>query len=293
MRLLSLLCGLVLLAGCTASQVKWDKAAVQEVNKVAVVLYTVPISIEYYDNPQEKKKSALQALAQIATANNGEQAATVAQEAFIAQLNQENLRFKAISVAEMRNNAAFMSNASRHASAIAERKAKRQQAPAEDKGAAGKAMAMLGAFAKATGGNPSVEGIGPKGLPEFGLAPSWAKQPSALMGAEGEKEYIKAAIQALGVDAALVINDPGYSWGCEACVGGTGSGTTGSAFLATLVDRDGEVILEMRQWFAIGGASAAMAAYVINPLQHESLFKGHGEKMARVFATQYREEGGK
>jgi len=287
--------GLVLFmaAGCTPSRVKWDKAAMLEVKKAAVVLYTVPISVQYRDDPKETKKSMLQMAAAVANTNNGGHAATLAAQTFAQSLNEQNLSFKVMTPQEEMNNSAFVALTKKTVATNAEEKSKMEAERTKSQGGMAKALGFLATVGKSTGSNPYHEGVGPDGFPEFGLAPEWSHAPSALMGAPGEKEYVKAAIAALGVDAAIVVNDMGMSFGCTSCVGGTGSGTTGSAFLVTVVDKDGEEILQMRQWFSIGGAQAAMVTYVVNPLQHDSLFKGHGEKMARVFADYYREEGGK
>ena len=277
---------MLLTAGCSSGP-KIDKAAMMEVKKVAVVIYTVPATIEYFDNPREHKKSALQIAASIATADNGKQAATMAHESFIENLNKQGLGFTVVSKAAMMNNTDFMNASNKYVSMRMEEAAKREK----KKGSAAKVLGMLSALG---GGSSSAEAIGssPEGLPEFGLAPSW-NVDSALTGAPGEMDYVKAAIKALGVDAVLVINDPGMAFGCDACMGGTGSATTGSAFLATMVDSDGQPIMQMQQWFALGDGHAVMTGYVVNPLQYEGLFKGHGEKMARVFADEYKDATGK
>lgn len=276
---------MVLTSGCSSGP-KIDKAAVMEVKKVAVVVYTVPATIEFYDDPRDHKKTALQMAAAVATVNNGTQAATLAHESFIENLNKQGLGFTVMSKAAMMNNTAFLNASNKYVSMRMEEAAKRE----EKKGGAAKVMGMLSALSG--GGGSEAIGVGPEGVPEFGLAPSW-NVDSALTGTSGEMDYIKAAIKALGVDAVLVVNDPGMAFGCDACMGGTGSATTSSAFLATLVDSDGQPIMEMQQWFAIGGGSALMTAYVVNPLQYEGLFKGHGEKMARVFADEFKDAFGK
>lgn len=281
--LLTLAAGLLLASGC--SSVNFDKEAVGKVKKVAVVMYTVPTSIEYYDDAQDHQKTLLQIAAALATINNGQQAATISQKTFITELNRQGLGFKAISQAEMMNNTAFLKISNKYVAARMEQKA----AAEEKKSGAMKALSMLSALGG--GGSMDIpEGIGPEGQPEFGLITKWITADGALMGGEGEMAYIKEAIAALGVDAALVINDQGYSFSCEICVGGTGSGSTGSAFLISIVDRNGKEILGMREWFAFQPRSAAMAVYIVNPLQHDSLFEGHGIKTARVFADLFREE---
>jgi hypothetical protein len=282
------------LSSCTASRVDFDKAAFQEVKKVAIVLYTVPMTIEYYDDPRKKEKSMLQQVAAIASAKNGSQAASKALLGFTNQLNRENLHFRVISVDEMMDNVDFEDVRAKYARMIQDRKAMAEsKKTGSGSSMASKALSFLSKVSKATDDNPDFEGAGPEGFPEFGLAGEWKSTESALMGAEGEMDYVKEAIASLDVDAVLVINENGFSFGCEACAGGTGSGSTHTTFVATMLDRDGEVIMEMRQWWTVGGGSAVMAAYVINPLQHDALFEKHGAKTARVFANYYREEGGK
>jgi len=76
---------------------------------------------------------------------------------------------------------------------------------------------------------------------------------------------------------------------CEICIGGSGVASTGSAFTATIMTRSGNVVLNMQEWFATTDAQAAMLADIINPLQHDSLFKEHGRKMAVVLAAAMQE----
>jgi len=114
-----------------------------------------------------------------------------------------------------------------------------------------------------------------------------------LIGTPEETAYIKESIQALGVDAALIINDWGYAFSCDACMGGTGTGSSSTAFLASLVNANGEVIMNMREWFVTTPTTAPMVGYIINPFQHESLFKGHGTRMATVFMDYYKENTAK
>ncbi|MDH5751307.1 MAG: hypothetical protein OEZ59_02670 [Deltaproteobacteria bacterium] len=290
------LLGLALLAftltGCTASRVEFDKSGIEKIGKLAVILYTVPESINYRDNPQDPpKKGLLQMATEMATANNGPTAASVAQKSFIENLNSKGLSFKAISQDEMMGNKAYRELATKKVQKQEEEKAAAKKE--QDSSSAGKALGMLSSLSSAMGNNPGNEGASPEGIPNWGLAPSWSGAPSAIQGGADEKKFIKEAIAALGVDGAMIINDPGMSFSCDACIGGTGSGSTGSAFLATIVDKEGNVALEMRQWFAVSSGNAAMVTYAVNPLQHENLFTGHGEKMARVFSEYYKEEGGK
>lgn len=279
--LLALLAGLVLFSGC--SNVVFDKKAVKKVKKVAVLVYTVPETIEYYSDPKERKKSLLQIAAAVLSANNGEKAATISHKSFIEELNRQQLGFIAISQDEMMSNAAYGNIANKWISAREEQKANARKSQS----GAMKALSMLSSM---SGGKPKApDGVGPKGIPEFGLAANWSSG-SALTGEKAELVYIKEALKALGADAAIVINDQGYSFACEACIGGTGSGSTHTAFLISIVDSKGKQILGMREWFNIQPRSAAMVAYIINPLQHASLFEGHGIRTAKVFADLFRKE---
>lgn len=279
--MVSLMAGLLVFSGCAGAS--FDKKAVGKVKKVAVILYSVPATIELYDDPKERKKSLLQIAASVITANNGEQAATVSQRTFIEELNRQNLGFTAISQAEMMGNASYQRISNKWIGARREQKAKARKAQS----GAMKALSMLSSL---SGGKPAVPvGVGPKGVPEFGLVSNWHAK-SALTREKGEMAYIKEAIAALGVDAALLINEHGYSFGCRICVGGTGSGTTHTAFQVSIVDRRGKEILGMKEWFASQPKSAAMVVYLINPLQFNSLFEGHGTKTAKVFADLFRKE---
>ncbi|OFZ69725.1 MAG: hypothetical protein A2451_00400 [Bdellovibrionales bacterium RIFOXYC2_FULL_39_8] len=91
------------------------------------------------------------------------------------------------------------------------------------------------------------------------------------------------------VDAALLINDYGYSFSCRSCtdIHGemTGAASTGSAFLATMVDKDGDAIFSITDWFDKTDGKAAMVSNIVNPLSHDALFRAHGVKMAQVWAA--------
>ena len=178
--LLALVSGLLLFSGC--SSVVFDKEAVGEMKKVAVVLYTVPATIEYYDDPKDRKKSLLQIAAAVVSANNGQQAATLAQKFFIEELNRQKLGFQAISQAEMMSNSAYLKISNKW---IATRQ---QQKAAAEKKKSG-AMKALSMMSSLTGGkSKSPDGVGPKSMPEFGLAPNWWAK-SALTGGGGIHIY--------------------------------------------------------------------------------------------------------
>lgn len=290
------------LAGCSPSQVTFDKAALSQVKTVAVVLYTVPLSIQVREDPRgddNKNESGTMALLKsvaqaAANTGDGNRAATLAQESFIETLNKQDLPFKALTRDQMMAKNEFATLARDRRDAIQAEMAKKAEEREKKQGAMGKAMGML---ASLSGGSAATEetaiGASPDGIPSYGLVGNWSSANSALLGVQAEQDYLVKAAQALGVDAVVAINDPGYSWGCSTCINNTGSASTQSAFLVTMVDRSGKPILQMRQWFASGGGSAAMVSGIINPLQHDGLFKGHGEKTAEVFADYYKEESAK
>jgi len=132
-------------------------------------------------------------------------------------------------------------------------------------------------------------GTAPAGFTHFGLPKKWKANGKALTGKKGEMEYIKKAIDALGVDAAIILVDRGSSFQCRlACGLGNGDSTMGGAFNAAIIGKDGSTIVAVNNWFN-GKAHAVMYRYVVNPLQRESLYTQHGVRMAQVFAKTYRE----
>ncbi|MBT4288858.1 MAG: hypothetical protein HOD92_16140 [Deltaproteobacteria bacterium] len=264
---------LLFLMSCGGALV-FERSGISQVQTVAVVMYSVPSEIEFREDPKEKEQGfSLQKLAKEAVKDlangKGEEAATVSMDSFIEAINQQGLPFTVISREQMMSNSAFTS-------LFVPREAPEEK----DDGVAATAMSMFG------GGDVDM-GTGPEGINAFGLKSNWG-DGNALTGSGNEREYIMKAIQALNVDAALVINDFGYSFSCQVCtVGGAGSGSTGSAYHATLVNKDGIVIAQIRQWFGATSAGSVMLYGMINPLQHESLFKRHGEKTAELYAEEF------
>lgn len=258
----------------------------EAVKTVAVVEYTVPPTIEYKENPRAAQKSSLlkTVIKMVATVDPGK-AATTAHEAFCEALNEQGLSFRVLPTSALRGNAAF--------GALAAPAPAAEEPAAAQEGLKGKFGSLLKTV-KASWG--PVKGVGPSGLRAYGLASGWPKG-SALTGGETEKEYLRQAVQALGVDAVLVVNDQGFSLSCTACAGAVGNmngaGSTGSAFAAALVDKNGDVLMEASEWFATSGASAVMAMSSVNPLEHEKLFKAHGRKMAAVFGALVKKNLGK
>ena len=256
--------------GC-APKFTLNKAQYDNIKTVAVVEYTVPSKIEFRDDPQ--KADGKITLADVAKAalkmlvGDGTKASTEAHKSFIETLNQEGLTFVAISQEEMYGNPDFTALHKPAAVAAAE----------DDSSVMGKFGSML---KKQMAADP---GKSPKMLNSYGLAPNWAGG-TALNGKGVETKYLLDSIKALGVDAVIVVNDPGFSFSCEFCVAGTGAASTGSAYIVAMVGRNGEVILEIKEWFLTTDEQAALVAGVVNPLEQEDLYREHGRKTARVFA---------
>ncbi len=197
---------LLLLASCGGAT-KFDKVRIASISKVAVVVYTVPDKIEYKEDPKESEgglslKSIAKAVAKDLATGKGEEAATVSLEAFINTINQQGLPFEVMSKQKMMSNSAFT-------------KLYIAPGPKAEKpsGMAGMAMGMLS--------GPTVVGVGPANLNAYGLQSNWW-DGQAITGASNELDYIKSAIDALNVDAVLVINDRGYSFSCKTCGGAAG-----------------------------------------------------------------------
>lgn len=263
-KLLPLLVAALILAGCSFGGAKIDKKAINKIKTVGVVVYTVPSYIKYRSDPKSDG-SLLLAIAAAATGEGfgkGAVAATTAHKEFVKTLRKQGLPFKIVSYKAMNKNA------------------KLKGLYIEPKKIVKASSSMFGSLVFGTN---TLEGSAPKGFNQYGLTNVWSTG-KAITGKEGEKEYLQQAIKALNVDAVLVINDPGFGFSCEACIGSTGIASTGSAFIASLVDRSGNEIVRVREWFATTDAQAPMAVGVVAPGQHKRLFKAHGRKMAIVYA---------
>ncbi len=249
---------------------------IKKINKVAVIFYTIPEKIVRRSSPTKPADAGMLGMAaEMLEGNVGLNAANTAHKTFIETLNQQSLPFKIMSQDEMMSNQAFK------ALYI-------PPAPKPVKKESEGVMGFLGdVLADSMAPPPEMQGIAPTHMMQFGLAVY--ESGSALTGKPGEMEYIKKAIEALKVDAAILINDSGFSYACEFCIGDSGAASTGSAFTASMVTRSGDVILNMQEWFATTDAQAAMYAGVVNPLQQTSLFEEHGRKMAIVMADALKE----
>ena len=76
--------------------------------------------------------------------------------------------------------------------------------------------------------------------------------------------------------AALVLADPGFSFACKACIGigpaMAGSASTGSSFMAQIVDKNGGTVLAMREWF-------------IMTIEHQNQHWGQLELIAKLIRS--------
>lgn len=262
-KLLLLATTVTALAGCGTAR-KFEKTKVKSVKNVAVVIYTVPQTISYSSNSREAGSKGLLASAMgAAGAGSGADAATLSHKTFIENMqNAKDLPFTVMSYKDMMANKNFRSL---------------YTPPKEEKKSAlTSALGFIGV------GKKIKDGAAPANLNQYGIAP-W-EIGTAISGTEEEMVYIKKAIAALNVDAVLVINDPGFSFSCEACIAQSGAASTGSAFNATLLTKDGDIIMDIHEYFLTTDAQAAMVTGAVNPLQHESLFKEHGKKTAVVLA---------
>ena len=257
---------LIFLSACT-SNVKIDQDKLSQVKKVAVVIFTLKKSIEYRDEPNKDDSDILALHANSLAAGDGENAATLALPSFINQLNTYKLPFKVMSLAQMKNNKKFMSL---------------YQKP-EDKGLLG----TLGSFFSS-----GLDGASARGFMNFGLPEKFNENNGkALMGKDHEIKYIRAAMQALNVDAALIVVDRGTSFQCNAlCLSGTGQASMGGAFHSLLINRRGDEVVRVNQWFE-GNANALMTVYAVNPLERDGLYSAHGKQMADEYYKAFINQG--
>ncbi|MDQ7058371.1 MAG: hypothetical protein Q9N62_08015 [Ghiorsea sp.] len=89
MKVVALLLAIGLFSGCSGNKkFVYNQDAMQKTKTVAVLIYAAPPTIEYRSDPTKvEEDSFLQSLVKAATANNGAQAATLAQQTFIQTIN--------------------------------------------------------------------------------------------------------------------------------------------------------------------------------------------------------------
>jgi len=249
------------LVSCNES-VKVDEDKLKNIKKVAVVVFTLKARIAHRDDPKDDDTDIAAWGPNRTAFGLGQKAADLAYPTFIEELNRQGLPFNVMSFEEMKSNTAFMA-----------------MQPAKKDEMTDKAM-----LATVTALKPNRGAASANGFINFGLPKKWKSSGSAVTGGKDELEYIRKAIEALGVDAAIVIVDRGTSFQCRlACVVGTGDSTMGGAFNGALVGKDGSVIFEVNNWFQ-GKAHAAMAGYIVNPAQRTKLYEQHGVRMGQVFS---------
>ena len=274
-----ILVSIFFLFGCGTWMIKIDREKMPKIEKVAVVMYTVPEVIEYRNDPKDKPAKDLLdvavAVAQQASKGDGVKAATISHGTFSSELNKQGLSFKVITQKQLFKNKEYTAL---------------YKPPEEEKkaGLLGNAMSMLG-------GSTTPKGASPENINMYGLSQDAWDMNSALMGSDEEKKYLKSAIQSLDVDGIIVVHDTGYSFSCKGCAGPSGGPMTGvastaSRFIATLLDKDLKPVINMKEYFVTTPASAPMAANIILTPLHEKLFKAHGQKMAEVFADAVKKE---
>ncbi len=266
---------LVVVSGCATLKPKDYRDQLSQVKTVAVVLFTVPEKISYRKDPREiLKKNILTKAMAMAAEGEGQQAATLAHQSFIAEINARKLSFVAMDKSAMLANEQF--------ARLIPDKAKLEIAGVDLK-LVSSAMSMFNITAK------SHSGAAPEAMHSYGLA---AMSKGALTGQATEMEFIQNTIAVLGVDAAIVVADPGMSFYCKTCVrimgaGASGTGTTGAVFGVALVSKDGTVLLRQKAEFKGTEASAKMVASAVNPLEHDQLYQAHGKKIAAEFAEYF------
>lgn len=270
-----LLALLTVLASCGSASFK--KEEVTSIKKVAIVAYSIPEKIEFRDDPKEQNKPGLMDLVKVVAKNftevDGKKAAELSYNEFVKSINTSpTLPFKALTLEDLRKNVQFQELVK------STQKKETPAAAVADTGWMGKLQSL--AVSNEGPSSTTLEGIA-----TFGIDKNWSDS-DALMKTEDEKAFLKKSFEILNVDAIMVINDMGYSFSCEACVAGTGSASTGSAFNVTLINKDMKSVMNVRQWFGFSKASAPIVTGIIPPPMYEKLFTAHGGKMASEFISE-------
>lgn len=263
----------VFLTACSLGKNTVDVEAVKKVKSVAVIMYSVPEKIVYRSDARDNSTSVLGALAETSIGNNGSQAAETAVKTFTETLQKQNLSFTVMSHSDVISNPGF--NALYIPASAVDKQV--------EESLLGKSLSFLGSLS----GGADYTAAAPNKMNQYGLVKAW-NGDTALTNKPAELKYIKKAIETLKVDAVLVVNDMGFSFSCEACIGSNGVASTGSAFNATLVSRFGS-IMNIREWFATTDEQGVMAMGIVDPTEHEELFAEHGRRMAEVFAVAAKE----
>ena len=261
------------LADCAGRQPIFLAEQVSAVRTVAVVYFTVPADVSTYSFVDDYRRAPTQAERAM---DNGGQAASLSFRAFLEGIGQRNLPFRVLSFGETSGNAAFQALY-----------APRDPPPVDPD--AGLFDKLFASFDNEWGDLSIVEAAAPAGMNEFGLR-GW----DTLLTHPDELDYVRAAIAALGVDAAIVINDRGYHYACRICFSLQGSPPSGEVSTASravfaLVDRQGTVLVKGRLSFSASEATAGISFGYVEPEGQDALFAAHGRRMAIAFDEKYRE----
>lgn len=276
------------LVGCTAAVVTLDEE-LPKVKRVAVVGFKVPEIVSYLDGDDPRERSESQGFAsQLVTGvvksllndMEGEEAAQHAWKTFTAEMQSQSLSFQLISNDEVLSNGKFSAVVNRA------RKSIQQAVPPKQETSF---ISIGGAFPSGATNQASAS---PQGLPNFPLldVSKWSNAESALSDSPAERRYAREAVDALGVDAVLIVSDAGYSAVCNTCIAGTGTASTAGAFLVTLVDKNGRILMNARHWFNGTGETVAIVGGIIATRQRVHLFEAHGRQLARSFIEIYEKE---
>ena len=251
------------LSGC-GGPVKVNQDELKKVKKVAVIVFALKSTIEHRDTPAEDDSDLGAALANETAFGDGETAANLAFPEFINTLNSKKLPFHVLTIKEMKANKKFMSL---------------YKAPKkESKGNALTSFFGASAYARS-----------PTGFMNFGMVEEYDKDEcTPLTGKSGEQFYIQKAMEALKVDAALIVVDRGTSFQCNlACGLGNGDSSMGGAVHTLLMGRSGQTVAKFNFDFE-GSSHALMARYIVNPLQRDKLYKAHGKEIATEYVKEFR-----
>ena len=276
-KLIALILLVVTLTSCSLSRIPFAekdyRSELAKIKSAAVIIYSVPESINYRKNPKETLDSNLltKAMKLMAKAD-GEVAATVAYRSFVSELKNSDLPFSVMSKVNMLSNNQFAELV----------------APEPELTVAGISLDQVASVISMFDGKKSKsaseeKGAAPESMKSFGLS---------YLDSD-ELNFIKQSIAALNVDAAIVVYDPGMSFICDSCVlvsgaGATGTGTTGSSYTVNIIDGNGTTLMKYRSWFKESGETAPMAASTIDPREHEKLYVAHGAKIGSLFSVHYK-----
>ena len=275
------------LTGCATPKMPLDLNKVENIKSAALIMYTVPQDIIFDPKdgePTGRDATPLGNFNSFATSHlnvnhqayvdrinekrtglgNGIDAATIAYNSYLSLINekQSELPFKFLSAEETLGNPTVKSLYVKLTEREPERKTK----------IITEADYMMSA---------------PRGLNQFGFVAPTKKNP--LSGKPEEAEYIMKIMEALNVDAALIVTDSQMAFSCVPCTFTklkSGSATTKSTQTVMLVDRQLMPIVNYTFNFVDSGGRGKASGGDISEEDQAKLFKAHGEKAAKMFTGQ-------